>query len=288
MIKSRFRPEINELAFWVELLKRPQRWFLGWFGGPKLTSRLTSFFSAGLNSAVSLEGASHRGTLQDSRPASLDDLRIATMNDVVWVQLTHVRSARAQSFCAEKHPYVCFLDHGFEAMKTFFDLDQPQGPEEYFSLAKPETSEIILNATPSRVWPWSPKLVPLPEPPGFPYWRAGPKSDNHLVSEAYRLNRIRKSVQKHGYRLKQGDLPWYMLLIDDSGGEVVDFRAVVMHGNHRVAVLAHLGWVSIPMAPPQTLLRNEVRLSDVANWPGVLDGSFSFDGARATFMSFFH
>ena len=248
---------------------------------------LTSFFLEGLNSAVSLEGASHRGTLQSSRAASLDDLRTATTNDMVWVQLTHVRSARAQFFSAEKHPYVCFFEDGFEAMKTFFDLDQPKAPSEYISLEKPKTSETILNSTPSRVWPWSPKLVPLPEPPGFPYWRAGPKSDNHLASEAYRLNRLLKSVQKHGYLLKQGELPSYVLLIDDSGGEVVDFRAVVTHGNHRVAVLAHLGWVSIPMAPPQTLLTNEVRLSDLANWPGVIDGSFSVDGARATFMSFF-
>jgi len=228
-----------------------------------------------------------RGNSNSSEPASLDDLRVATTNDVMWIPLTHIRSARAQIFSSEKHPYVRYLDDGYEGMKTFFDLDQPSFALEYFGIENPGIWEKPVASVQSRVWPWSPSLVSIPEPDAFPYWRAGPKSDNHLASQAHRLNRILKSVQKYGYLLRQSDLPWYLLLIDDCGGASDDFRAVVMHGNHRVAVLAHLGWTSIPMAPPDTLLRNEVRLSDAANWPGVLDGSFSINDASAVFMSFF-
>ena len=144
-------------------------------------------------------------------------------------------------------------------MKTFFSLDQPRSVLKYFGIGEPGTIEQPFASVPSRVWPWSPSLVSIPEPDDFPYWRAGPKSDNHLASQAHRLERILKSIQEHGYAIRQSDLPSYLLLINDCGGASDEFRAVLTHGNHRLAVLAHLGWNWIPMAPAATLTRNEIR-----------------------------
>ena len=76
-----------------------------WFGGPRLTAILASR-PAGLASVVSA-GLENRGsTSQPSEPATLYDLRVAATDDVMWVPLTHIRSARAQIFSSEKNPYV--------------------------------------------------------------------------------------------------------------------------------------------------------------------------------------
>jgi len=108
-----------------------------------------------------------------------------------------------------------------------------------------------------------------------------------MLDEAQRLDKILKSVQKRGYILNHAELPWFSVLLNDSENGIPDYRVLVQHGNHRVAVLAHLGWELIPMAPLPTMLVNEIRLSDIGNWPGVLEGTFSIDEAKARFMAFF-
>ena len=287
MRNRRYRPRFRNRSLWVDYLKRPQRWFLGWFVGPKLSEKISSFRASILDSGVHCGGGSYRDELKSPELASLDNLRVATTDSVMWIPLSHIRSARAQIFSSDEHPFVRFFDEGYEGMKECFLLDQPKTLFEYFGIKEFRTTTNFSASTLSRVWPWSPSVQLIPEPPIFPYWRAGPKSDSHLTTEARRLHKLLKSVQKNGFVARQGDLPLYLLLIDDCGGVNDNFRAVVFHGNHRVALLAHLGWTMIPMAPPDSLAGNEIRLSDAVNWPGVLDGSFTLEDARAVFMSFF-
>ena len=108
-----------------------------------------------------------------------------------------------------------------------------------------------------------------------------------MFDQAERLGNIRKSIERKGYIVRQEELPWFSLLLRDRDGEISDYRVLVMHGNHRVAVLAHLGWELIPMAPIPTMLPNEIRLSEINSWPGVLDGSYSINQATAVFLAFF-
>ena len=219
--------------------------------------------------------------------ASLDEFRTAKSGEVRWIPLALLRSARGQVFAAENHPYVCFLQNGYEGMKSFFKDDEPRNLEEYFGMTQSSGLKLDSAVIKGRVWPWSPAIGSVPEPPGFPFWRAGPKKDSHIAQEAHRLWSLLRSVEKRGFWSHPSNLPWYFLLINDTDLAEADFRAVVMHGNHRVSVLAHLGWPAVPITPPPTLLSNELRISDIASWPGVIDGSFTETEARALFLAFF-
>jgi hypothetical protein len=63
-------------------------------------------------------------------------------------------------------------------------------------------------------------------------------------------------------------------------------RFVVMQGNHRMAILAHLGAMRIEVRTiPQALTR--IREADLARWPLVATGRCSIDHARSVFRMFF-
>ena len=64
-----------------------------------------------------------------------------------------------------------------------------------------------------------------------------------------------------------------------------DFRIVLLNGNHRTAVLAHLDWELIPVHPQAGY--HPVRLSDLAQWPGVMDGQFTQKAAGKVFEALF-
>lgn len=284
---GRYRPRANELAYWLRLVKRPQRELLAWFGGPKLASALSLSRSKLFTQEPQVRERFDRPSFPFAASGSLDEFRAAKSGEVRWIPLALLRSARGQVFSAENHPYVCFLQNGYEGMKSFFKDDQPQNLNEYFGLTQYSGPKLDSAVVKGRVWPWSPAIGSVPEPPSFPFWRAGPKKDSHIAQEAHRLWSLLRSVEKKGFWSHPTGLPWYFLLINDTNIAEVSFRAVVMHGNHRVAVLAHLGWPAVPMTPPPTMLSNEVRISNILSWPGVLDGSFTETEARALFLAFF-
>jgi hypothetical protein len=114
----------------------------------------------------------------------------------------------------------------------------------------------------------------------------GPVPEEKLLFEADRLNRVLDSVRKVGYWLQQSDVPTFQLLVDDSDRDRIDYSLLVISGNHRAAVLAFLGWDTIPMrvSPEQP---REVRMSDLEYWPGVVDGGYSKEATVAYFRAFF-
>lgn len=277
---------VTELG--ARFLRMPHRLFLDWLGGPRLLETIFAIRALG----VPPDGSAPESLTQpplNSTAASLHDLRTASSREWRWVPLNKIRSFRAQVFSADHHPWSRYLRDGLGGMEEFFELDTPQTPEEYLFIREelfviPDGSRQPISA---RVWPWATSVATLPEPPFFPYWRAGPKTKRHMLDQAERLDKILKSVQKRGYIIRQDKLPWYSILLNDRDRESGEYRVLVTHGNHRVAILAHLGWELIPMAPLPTMLTNEVRLSQASSWPGVLDGSYSIDNATAAFLAFF-
>ena len=273
----------------MRFLKGPHRFLLGWFGGPRLLAMVSAVRAFGPKSDATSLVRPTVGLDPSSAGASLHQLRTATSNDWLWVPLEKIRSFRAQVFSADQHPYSRYLRDGIVGMEEVFKLDRPVTPDEYLFIGDECSvkADVHLGSTSNRVWPWANLSVMLPEAPSFPFWRAGPKTKSHMLDEAQRLDKILKSVQKRGYILNHAELPWFSVLLNDSENGISDYRVLVQHGNHRVAVLAHLGWELIPMAPLPTMLVNEIRLSDIGNWPGVLEGTFSIDEAKARFMAFF-
>lgn len=273
--------------FFLELLKRPQRWFLRWFGGPNLLAAISSIRSF-RNGSVGNEGPTRVRYSPHSEvpPSSLDDLQGATTEDWLWVPLAQIRSLRGQIFSREQHPYVRYFHYGFEGLREYFDFDEPKNISSFFFIEDQIDLEPKSPLQTSGIWPWSNIAVRFAAPdPSI--WRAGPKSDDDLAAEARRLDRILASVERNGFMIKQGELPQYFLLLRDSAGEIVDFRAIVAKGKHRVAALAYLGWELIPMEPTRAYMQIEVRLSEIARWPGVVNGTFSIEEATAIFLSFF-
>jgi hypothetical protein len=115
----------------------------------------------------------------------------------------------------------------------------------------------------------------------------GPVSAARLEREATRLDAIWQSISLHGFVMREGgDNLRYEILLLDLDEDSLDYRCVVRAGNHRIAVLASLGWNQIPLVPMPTMVR-EIRLSDAHHWPRVLDGTFSIDAARSYFKAFF-
>lgn len=290
MFGARKRNRSWALEIAVGILMRPQQLLLRWFAGPRLLE-----VAAGLRAfttprvGIPPSNRFKAGPPSDSMAASIQDLRTAVSADWLWVPLKKIRSHRAQIFSAEQHPYVRYFRDGLGGMEKFFTLDTPVTPRGYLFMT--EARQVLVNRSidlsSARVWPWASLTVTLPEPPTFPYWRAGPKTKSHMLAQAERLDGILRSVRRKGYIVKHGDIPWYSLLLKDHREKILDYRVLVQHGNHRVATLAHLGWELIPMAPLPTMLINEVRLSEIERWPGVLDGTFSISEAEARFMAFF-
>lgn len=120
----------------------------------------------------------------------------------------------------------------------------------------------------------------------------GPVSEAKLKLEAKRLDSVRNCISHFGLMKAPGtDFINFRLIINDESPEAPDYRVVIVGGQHRVAYLAFMGWSIIPMVPASGPIAEasdrEVRLSDLRNWPGVLDGTFSEEAARSYFLAFF-
>jgi hypothetical protein len=126
-----------------------------------------------------------------------------------------------------------------------------------------------------RPYPWGEDYPHETKHPFFPIFN--PDDD------AKKLRLVKSSAEKWGFRLlRKNPSPTYLFLYNDEAD--VDYRVLILDGNHRVSFLAHLGWPLIPMRPAGM---KEVRLSELDSAPGVLDGSYTKEEARLVFMAHF-
>lgn len=100
------------------------------------------------------------------------------------------------------------------------------------------------------------------------YGLHGPVSDRKGKLEYMRLTKVLNSVHKHGYnRLLAADDPTVMVIERDG-----DHRFCIAHGQHRVAVMAALGYEYLPVA-----IKSFSRASEMGHWPQVYRGVWSAD-----------
>lgn len=199
-----------------------------------------------------------------------------------WIQAEKIVNRFGQSFTTEQHHFVRYLESGDDSFGLFYQIHQPKT-----ALEAKFINESFPGPSGTGVFdvPWQQAPLALTDTPARSPVFFGPISRPELATEAARLERVRRSVKKHGFRAEPGGVP--------SGGiegqlfykDNDDFRVVVTEGNHRTAVLVHLGWKLIPILHSGGL--HPVRLSDLAKWPGVLDGRFTEEAAHAMFEAFF-
>lgn len=112
----------------------------------------------------------------------------------------------------------------------------------------------------------------------------GPSTEKFIADEFNRTIALYRQLRESGYR------PWSFghsfiggtMLVANDGSR----RFVVLQGNHRLAILAHLGYERIAVRDVPGFL-SSVRENEVERWPLVADGKCSSELALAIFKMFF-
>lgn len=152
------------------------------------------------------------------------------------------------------------------------------------------TSQALLEINddflPLFVYPWGAFTHKTPSNKSAQTSRfCGPSSDPFIEEEFQRIISLFESIKTSGYR------PWRhhqnqitgTFLFDDQGNR----RFVVMQGNHRVAVLATLGWSNIPIRIQPKICTTKVFLSDKNRWQYWNESSEKQRLMLSIFSSFF-
>jgi len=222
-------------------------------------------------------------------PGTLHDFRTAAPGEVLWAPVRLIRyPGTGVAFTREQHHMVRYFSDGIASLRRFYTLHQPKNQIEQFFLKPGEVGPFRELSFPVRRVPWDFEdqfLGSERHRDVADGWQAfGPVSNRKLRFEAKRLDGVLYSVRARGFwqNPNRSDNIQYMLLIVSP----YEYRVVVTNAQHRTATLSYLGWPLVPMSPREGGVR-EVRLDDICNWPGVLDGTYSEKAARAVFMAFF-
>ena len=222
-------------------------------------------------------------------PASLEQLLTTSFGRIVWVEADKI-ALWGRALTWEQNQHVRYFKDGIDSYRRFFELHQPRNQFEFLMLDQNRVGEFSLPRPPEHRRPWSLEVddggAGLPDDV-FANLGHGPISEQKLLSEAKRLRSIRESVERDGFRKLDDDfITFGEIIVNDDRSVGEDYRVLLVNGVHRTSVLAHLGWPLIPMMAREIPLR-EVRLSALARWPGVLDGTFSEEAALTYFLAHF-
>src|SRR5690606_16637583 len=102
-------------------------------------------------------------------------------------------------------------------------------------------------------------------------------SDKKIKIEAIRLLELLESIKKQGFNQQNEDALGCFVLADGA-----TWRWYVQGGQHRAAVMAALGYNSIPV-----YVRQIIRREEVSFWPNVQSGIFSKEKALIVFDKLF-
>jgi hypothetical protein len=161
----------------------------------------------------------------------------------------------------------------------------------YLKRFLPESISVLANVIgeeplPLFVYPWgtfTKRSIDTPKDP----WASrfcGPSTDDFVTEEFQRTIRLYSEMRQKGY--KPTKFPHSFIqgawLEANDGNR----RFVVLQGNHRLAVLAHMGSEPVAVRVISQAL-GHIRESDIENWPLVANGRCSLDNARRIFNLFF-
>ena len=257
----------------ISVLEGLKAFVLGWLVAPRVAAR---FITGGERNNISL-------SLSTSfQAATLESLLWAERGQIHWIPVERCVTPIGTAYSARQNPLVCFLESGFQVMKDYYEVFQPTNSMETVGLA----SKRVIRAGLSGVFrpPWSYIGVDLSG--GAQFW--GPRKVEAIEYDASTLRWLARSIKRRGYIVGLNPIqpiPGFRMLIDDVSSVDTEYR-VIVQGNHRVAVMAALGWTHIPMAVgAQSPLG--IRLSDMPKWPGVVDGTYSQEEASQFFSAFF-
>jgi hypothetical protein len=178
------------------------------------------------------------------------------------------------------HPFLAALSDGPEALADFYRTFVPRDFAEMYFLDVP-------CAAPPWELPWIGRRERLP-PPGEAGLSArhgvsffGPATAQKIQTEQDRLSSLASSIKDRGYLPSaKGGIAGHFMRRGD------EYRFFVRSGKHRTAVLASLGYRTIPVG----FRKNWPRLvdrDDSADWPLVRSGDVSREAAVRAFDRYF-
>lgn len=237
--------------------------------------------------------------IHEDAPSSRD---VAFRNSA-WrysVPTSHMVGRPCFSYAPEGwHPFVAtireMMEHGVtgyegSVLEAFYDQFQPETIADAStpvgeSAAIEELSQFkaqsLFEPWFMREPPFNRPQDPSCQPPGSPMF--GPRSPTEGRRSYARLADSLKSIEQYGYqpaRFERGRIGVSLLL------DPPHVRYLVIHGQHRLAVLVAKGVESVevciyPGMPPV------IHVDDVEQWPYVANGLISADAALAMFRRYF-
>lgn len=170
-------------------------------------------------------------------------------------------------FRADQQHFVRYLDEGISAMERYYSRHQPTNLFEKHFLSAPERADV-----PEGGWPW---VYHGKTPTGIVHWgekglgtahgaqHYGPVSPQKVALEAGLLDRVKESIKNNGFDPSKGYPSGYFLYENPDR-----WSFFVKDGQHRVSVMAHLGYDHIVFRPlvhfPLVVSRESCRF-----WPFV-------------------
>jgi hypothetical protein len=210
-------------------------------------------------------------------------LAYLTGDPVFSVPMERVRYPDGRFYTHEEHHFMMYYRGGVDALRRFYAEHQPVNMFEYHFLKAPGGKDV-----PKCGAPWFRdcrlELSKGEEGLGLEHGDQahGPVTEQKLMLEARRLDRVLESIKEHGFRPEMGGYVRGFFMLRTDGRWVFTIRG----GFHRTAAQAHLGYKAIDVQFYNSYPRF-VEEADCLEWPMVKSGQVSQDEALALFSQFF-
>lgn len=221
-------------------------------------------------------------TISDGNPKSVAHL---VGDPILSVPMSLIRYQDGRPYTYERHHFLQYYRGGLSELREFYDKHQPSNIFEYFFLAEPRPCTAGIAE-----YPWFRILRPKPNlgESGLPasthgLQQCGPVSEERILAEANRLDRVLQSIRQQGFRPELGGHVRGYFMLRKDGRWVFTIRT----GFHRTAALAHIGCQTIDVQL-QPHYPRFVEERDSREWPMVKDGIVTEEEALMMFLAFFN
>ena len=184
------------------------------------------------------------------------------------------------AFTASQHHFIQYYHRGAPALEEYYKRHQPRNIFEQHFIESPD------QPTKLDGLPWSiANTAAFSGEEGLDHTHGrqqyGPVSKKKIDLEVRRLNAVKESISKFGYKDALG-FPRGYFLENDKGY----LRFLVVGGQHRTAALSFLS-VDPVVVTFQPNWPRIIRRTDVRQWPQVRAGNVSVEFALAIFDAYF-
>lgn len=199
------------------------------------------------------------------------------------VPVNRMRYSGGLHYTGDQHHFVRYLSQGKAALEQYYARHQPTDILEKHFLHSDRRERLPLKGLPWWVHGSGGFDRQITTEKGLSadhgHQHYGPVSPTKIALEASHLDRLLESFERHGVKEVQ-DPPRGHFLVDDNG----DWAFYVKDGQHRIAVMAHLGIETAKVAATHA---NKVIFASTARyWPMVTQDILSEAEALAVFRAY--